>query len=31
MLEALVYAKDWLYKTKQTNNEGKMVKIFTNF
>jgi hypothetical protein len=31
MLEALVCAKDWLYKPKQTNNEGKMVKIFTNF
>jgi hypothetical protein len=31
MLEALVCAKDWLYKPKQTNNEGKMAKIFTNF
>jgi hypothetical protein len=30
MLEALVCARDWLYKPKQTNNEGKMVKIFTN-
>jgi hypothetical protein len=31
MLEALVCTKDWLYKPKQTNNEGKMVKFFTNF
>jgi hypothetical protein len=31
MFQALVCAKDWLYKPKQTNNEGKMVKIFTNF
>jgi hypothetical protein len=31
MLEVLVCTKDWLYKPKQTNNEGKMVKIFTNF
>jgi hypothetical protein len=31
MLEALVCAKDWLYKPKQTNNEGKMFKIFPNF
>jgi hypothetical protein len=30
ILEALVCAKDWLYKPKQTNNGGKMVKIFTN-
>jgi hypothetical protein len=30
MLEALVCAKDCLYKPKQTNNEGKMVKFFTN-
>jgi hypothetical protein len=31
MIEALVCVKDWLYKPKQTNNESKMVKMFTNF
>jgi hypothetical protein len=28
MLEALVCAKDWLFKTKDVNSKGKMVSSF---